>query len=269
MKLLIFWDIFWRVGRNTLISKIEELKKEHKPDFVIANVDNLSSWRWPILDHIRLLEEAGIDLMTSGDHFWDNQKKIAEYISEDTSRLIRPANYFESRYFEIPGKGYKIIEKNKFRLLVIHVLSGTFTKDDVYNPFLKIDEILEDLSKESFSWIIIDFHKETTSETYAMWNFLDWRVSLVYWTHTHVQTNDEQVLPNGTWILSDVWMTGPLNTVIGMDYESLKNRFLTWIQRWKMEQWLWPEYVLNALNVEIDEKNWKCLSLEKIRIRGK
>lgn len=270
MKVLIFWDIYWRVWRNAFKKNFLELKQKYSPDFIIVNPENISSGRWPIEKHIRELDDLWwIDVYTSWNHVFDNMEDIRNYLETPNSKMIRPANFYESKYVSFPGKWYKVLEKSWKKLLVINLMSSDFLRDNMYNPFLKVDEILSEFNLEEFSWIIIDFHRESTSEIYAMWMFLDGKISFLFWTHTHIQTNDELILPSWTWILTDVWMSWPLYSVIWADFENIKSRFLSWVLKWKIDQSLDPNYVVNSCIVEIDEKTRKCLNIEKIRIRGK
>lgn len=265
MKLLVFWDIYWRVWRKIFSEKLAGLKEKYNPDFIIANWENLTSGRWPIEKHILEIKDLWVDLLTSGNHIWDNENRLNWYLDREDSILIRPANYYESDFFKVPGKGYKIIEKNWLKLLVINLMSGVFMKDDMYNPFLKVDEILKSLAFEKFNWIIVDFHRETTAEIYAMTHFLDSRVSFVYGTHTHIQTNDEMIFPWWTAIIWDIGMTGPLYSIIWADYNLIKNRYLTWMIRWKIEQELkWPS-LLTWVYLEVDDNTGKTISIEKFR----
>ena len=149
MKVLIFGDLFWRIWRKALIQEIDSLKREYNPDFVVVNWENVSSGRGPIGEHMENLHDIWIDLFTSGDHFFDNEKKLLAYLEREDCKLIRPANYYESDFYKIPWKGYKILEKNWKRLLVINLLSETFTRDNVYNPFLKADAILKKIEKKN------------------------------------------------------------------------------------------------------------------------
>jgi calcineurin-like phosphoesterase len=204
--------------------------------------------------------------MTWWDHILDNFSKIKNYLNKEDSKLLRPANFYNDETLE--WKWYKVINKNWKKLLVIHLLSETFIHHKLFNPFLKVDEILEKFSSEKLDWIIIDFHKEVTSDWYWMAFHLDSRASFIFWTHTHVQTNDELILEWWIWILSDVWMNWALYSVIWADYSSVKNRFLTWIWKWKIEQCLDKNYVVNWVFVEIWD-DMKCQSIEKIRIRGR
>jgi calcineurin-like phosphoesterase len=111
-------------------------------------------------------------------------------------------------------------------------------------------------------------HKEASSELYWLANFLDGKISFIFWTHTHIQTNDDMILSNKTWVICDVWMSWPLYSVIWADFESVKKRFLSWINRWKIEQALWKEYVVSGVFVEIWD-DIKCEKIEKIRIINK
>lgn len=267
MKVLIFGDVYWRVWRSALKKELPKLKEVHKPDFVVVNIENATSWRWPIEKHAIELESLWIDIMTTWDHIFDNLDRIADYLNKDNSKILRCANFQEYWEYKVPWKWYKIIEKNWKRLLVIHLIWEVFMNYKVDNPFLKIEQILEETKWEKLDWIVVDFHKETTSEWYWLWFFLDWKVSFIFWTHTHIQTNDELILPKWTWILSDVWMNWPLFSVIWADYKSVEKRFLTWIGKWKITQCLDKNYVVNAVLIEIWD-NMKCENIEKIRIRG-
>ncbi len=266
MKILVFWDVFGRIWRNALKKELPGLKEKYNPDFVVVNIENATSWRGPIEKHALELEALWIDVMTTWDHIFDNMIKIKDYLDKPDSKMIRCANFIEYKDLKVAGKWYKIVEKNNKRLLVIHVMWEAFMKLKVTSPFFKIEEILEETKWEKLDWIIVDFHKEATAEWYWLWFFLDWKVSFVFWTHTHVQSNDELILPKGTGIINDVWMNWPLYSVIWAEYSSVENRFLTWIPKWKIEQCLDKNYVVNGAFIEI-WADMKCESIEKIRIR--
>jgi len=267
MKILIFGDIFWRIWRKAFKKELPALKRKYNPDFIVVNVENISSGRGPIEKLVVEMNEMWVDVMTGWDHIFDNEKNITPYLEKENSNLIRPANFYESDFHTIPWKGYHIVEREGKKLLVIHLIGEVFMRYNVYNPFLKIDEILKETSDENIDAIILDFHKEASAEIDAMWFFLDWKISFVYWTHTHIQTNDEIILPKWTWKMWDVWMTGSLYSVIWADYNSVSKRFLTWITKWKIEQNLWNDYVVNWVFIEVENK--KCVNIEKIRIRNK
>jgi len=134
----------------------------------------------------------------------------------------------------------------------------------VHNPFHFVTELIDSIPKTDYDTCIVEFHRETTAELYGMANFLDGRVALVYGTHTHVQTNDAHILPQGTGIITDVWMNGPFESVIGADFSSVEKRFLTGISRWKIMQQLKGKYIINALIVELDDSSWKCKHIKNI-----
>jgi metallophosphoesterase (TIGR00282 family) len=266
MKLLIFWDVYGRVWRAWLKKELPGLIEKYKPDFVVANVDNISSWRWAIEKHVLELASYWVDIMTSWDHIFDNYIKIKDYLAKSDSKLVRIANFYDDKSLE--WTWYKIFEKNGKKLLIIHLQWEIFMAHRVFNPFIKAKEILEIYKNENIDAIVIDFHKETTAEWYGLLNALDWEVSFIFWSHTHVQTNDDIIFPKWTWFINDAWMNWPLYSVIWADFQSVKDRFMTWIWKWKIEQCTDSNYQVCWAYVEIwDDK--KCEKIEKIRILWK
>ncbi|NCP77265.1 YmdB family metallophosphoesterase [bacterium] len=211
------------------------------------------------------MKELGFDVLTGGNHVFSNFKDSGDIFSDPLSIQIRPANYSEHQDYPIPGKGWKIIEKNGQKLLVINIMSGTFMNDSVDNPFQSIEKILSGIT-EKFDAIVVDFHRETTAELVNMAYFLDGKVSVVYGTHTHVQTNDERIFPKGTGMITDLGMTGPLWSSIGHTFESRLPKLLTGTKLFgpKAEQVV-GEGVLTGIFVEIQAG--KCVYIEKIRIQ--
>lgn len=274
MKVLIFGDLFGKIWRNALLKEISSLRNQYKPDFVVVNWENMTSWRWPIEKHMKLVHDIWVDLFTSWDHCFDNEKNLLPYLEREDCKMIRPANFYESEYYKLPGEWYRILEKEWKRLLVINLLSETFTRDHVYNPFLKADEILKKIEKEisdqniKLNGVIIDFHKEVASEWYWMQEFLNGRVSFIFGTHTHIQTNDDNITDLWTGLLSDVGMVWSERSIIGSNFGSLRKRFLTGIQKWKIEQSLDKNYIMNWVLVDINEETMKCISIEKIKKTG-
>ncbi len=266
MKILAFWDVYWRIGRKALSREIDVIKGQYTPDLCIANIDNCSSGRWAVEKHIYELESLGIDFFSGGDHFFDNITDIQEYLKKDDAKLLRPANFYEQRYYDIPWKGYSLIEKNGKNILFIHLIGEVFMNHNVYSPFLKFDEILSEVADKGLSYdvCIVDFHCEASAEFYGLAHFIDGRAGAIFGTHTHVQTNDEKILPWGTGLISDVWMNGALFGVIGAEYESVRKRFITGINKWLISQSLEKEYVISAVSFEIWDDG-KCVSVEKIR----
>lgn len=264
MKILTFWDIYWRVGRNAFLKELPSLREKYKPDFIIVNVDNISSWRGPIEKHLIELENAWVDLMTSWDHVFDNIEKVTDYLNKENSKLIRACNYFENDNYKIPWKWMKVLNKNWKKLLVIHLMATSWMKDMCYNPFLKLEQILKENEFNNIDWIIVDFHKEYTSEIYWMAFAFDGKISFCYWTHTHIQSNDEMILDKWTAVMNDLWMSGSQYSVIWADFKSVEQRFFTWINRWKITQSLDLRYVVNWAFIEITD--FKCTKIEKIKI---
>lgn len=211
------------------------------------------------------MKDLGFDVLTGGNHVFSNLKDSGNVFSDPESIQIRPANYLEIPEYPIPGKGWKVVEKNGQRLLVIDLMSSLFLYDHLDNPFQSIERILSGFT-EKFDAIIVDFHRETTAELINMAYFLDGRVSVVYGTHTHVQTNDERIFPKGTGMITDLGMTGPLWSSIGHTFESRLPQFLTGTKLFgtKAEQVI-GEGVLTGIFVEIEDG--KCIHIEKIRIQ--
>ena len=266
MKILIFCDIYGRIGRTAFLQLLPSLKQTYSPDCIIANIDNISSGRGAIEEHIRILEKSGVDVMCSGDHFFDNETDLQEYMANKDCNLIRPANFYEVSGLSVMGKGYKIIEKKWKKIAVIHLMGQIFMKYEVYNPFLKLQELLELPEIKSSDVVIVDFHKEATSEVWAMGRIFDGKVSVVYGTHTHIQTNDDEILPKGSGFISDVWMCWPKNSVIWASLDSVKWRFMTWLTKGKIVQSLEKDYVIQGLFVETHENDRTTLHIEKIKL---
>lgn len=255
------------MGRELVARHLPKLREDFSPDFVIANSENITSGKGPVPEHVAFMKDLGFDCLTGGNHVFSHVKDLAEELANPDSIQIRPANYYEVPGYPIPGKGTRVIEKNGKRVLVINLMSSTFLKDDVYNPFLKADEILASFANEKFDAVLVDFHRETTAEIYCMAEYLSGRATFVYGTHTHVQTNDEHILESGTGMIADVGMTGPLHSAIGQAFDGRLPGMVTGISMFSKK----PEPLtdgpgsLHAVLVEIE--GGKCVSVEKIRIR--
>lgn len=269
MKILIFWDIYGRLWRKAFLKEFEWLKQKYQADITIANIENITSGRWPASIHAQAIDNIGVDLMTWWDHVFDNMPDIATYFWKETCKLIRPANFIVSEKFPLPGDGYKIITSQTWKnILVIQLLWEVFMNHKVENPFHKVTEILDTIPATHYDVCIVEFHRETTAELYGMAYYLDARVSLVYGTHTHIQTNDAHILPGWTWIMTDIWMNGPFDSVIWASFDSVEKRFLSWISKWKIEQQLQGKYIINALIVDINDVSWECIEIENISFTG-
>ena len=270
MKVLIFWDIYGRLGRKAFIKELQNLQETHQTDATIVNIENITSGRWPASIHAQMIHNLWVDLMTGWDHTFDNMPDIATYFWKQDCKLIRPANFIDSDKFPLPWDGYRIITiANGKKILVIQLLGEVFMNHKVENPFHKVTEILDSVQEDQYDACIVEFHRETTAELYGMAHYLDSRVSLVYGTHTHIQTNDAHILSWGTWMITDIWMNGPFESVIGATFESVEKRFLTWISRGKIEQQLQWKYIINAIIVEINDTSGMCDSIENISFTWK
>jgi len=267
-RVLIFWDIYGRLWRKWFIQEYPKLRAKYAPDFSIVNIENITSGRGPVKEHAELIGSIdGIDLMTSGDHIYDNSPNIDEYFKKDDAILIRPANFRQSQHYNLPGQWYKIIEKNGVRILVIELLGEAFMHHKVENPYLYLEDFFENMDKDSYDICIVEFHRETTAELYGMAHMFQGKIGLVYGTHTHIQTNDAHILPEGTALISDVWMNGPSYSVIWADFNSVKKRFLTGISRGKIEQQLKWDVVVNAICIDFDAQTWYATNIENISYR--
>ena len=219
MNILVIGDIVGRPGRRAIRTLLPDIKKEYNIAFTIANGENASGGRGLSYEVMDELFSYDIDVLTMGNHVWDN-KEIFSYINEQP-RIIRPANYPDP----CPGHGYEIFESAGLKILVIN-LSGRVFLAELDCPFKKIEQILSELSDQA-DLIIIDFHAEATSEKLALAYYLDGRVNAILGTHTHVQTADERILPHGTAYITDLGMTGPVDSILGMNKEMVINKFLT------------------------------------------
>lgn len=245
---------------------IAALHAQYAPDFMFANSENITGGKGPTAQHIETMRELGFDVLTGGNHVFSNLKNCGDCFDNPASIQIRPENFFVNPFYQVPGRGWKVVEKNGFRILVVNLMSSVFMRDHLDNPFLVADRLLRELESERFDAVFVDFHRETTAETCNMAYFLDGRATVVYGTHTHVQTNDERIFPLGTGMITDVGMTGSLDGSIGHTFESRLPQFLTGTNLFgpKAEQAI-GRGVLNGLYVEIENK--RCVKIETIRIR--
>jgi len=220
MNILFIGDIVGRPGREAVRRGLRGLVQHHAVDLVVANVENAAAGFGLTKDVGDTIVEAGADVMTSGNHIWD-KKEVLEYIPLEP-RLLRPANFPAG----VPGRGTYVAQTGDGRAVgVINVMGRVFMTplDDPFTVVLREIEAIRHRTRV----IIVDFHAEATSEKIAMGWHLDGKVTAVIGTHTHVQTADERILPNGTAYLTDAGMTGPHDSIIGMEREPSLARFLT------------------------------------------
>ena len=254
LRIMFLGDVVGEPGRRAVIDLVPELKKEYELDFVIVNGENAAGGRG-ITPKITIdLLRAGIAVITTGDHIWD-QKEIFNYIDTEP-RLLRPINYPE----ETPGQGSVILETPKGKVGVINVQGRTFMLPLLENPFRALDAAVAKMREET-PVIFVDVHAETTSEKIAVGRFLDGRVSAVVGTHTHVQTGDERIFPGGTAFLCDAGMCGPTESVLGREIEPIILRFITNLPA------TFPvakgPVALNGAIIDIDEATGKALAIQR------
>ena len=213
MKILFIGDIVGRVGRRMIKEKLPYFIKKYDIDFVIANGENATHGKGLIRHHYEELIDAGVDVITLGNHF-DSKNEIIKYIDR-ADRLIRPINLIRP----FPGEGSALFDLDGITVRVTNVLGSAFLKEEVNSPYLSTLELLE--TAEPANIHIIDFHAEATGEKQSFAYALDGKVSAVIGTHTHVQTNDARILPNGTAFISDAGMTGFNDGILGFDKDTV------------------------------------------------
>ena len=220
MRILFLGDVVGEPGRKGVISRLKPLVAERAIDFVVVNGENAAGGKG-ITPKISIdLLRAGVAVITTGDHVWDQADVIPYFATEP--RLLRPLNYPPGT----PGAGSVVLEAEKGKVGVINAQGRTFIQPALENPFLAVEEEVRRMREdEGVRVILVDFHAEATSEKIAMGWHLDGTVSLVVGTHTHVQTADERLLPNGTAFISDAGMCGPIDSVLGRKWEPVVQRF--------------------------------------------
>ena len=251
MRILMIGDVIGQPGRRAVRQLVPQLREEFSIDLVIANGENTAGGFGITLDTAEELLQNGVDILTSGNHIWD-QKEIIPHMGEGLP-LIRPANYPDA-----PGRGYLIQDG----VMVLNLMGRVFMPT-LDCPFRTANQVLDEAKTEGAPpVIIVDFHAEATSEKQGLGWYLDGRVSALLGTHTHVGTVDARILPKGTAYLTDVGMTGPINSVIGSDTNAVLDRFLTGMpQRLPVAG---GPVMLNSVLMDIDPETGKALSIQRI-----
>lgn len=255
LTILFLGDIVGEPGRSAVTANLARLKETHAVDFVVVNGENAAGGRG-ITPKITIdLLRAGVSVITTGDHIWD-QKEIISFIDTEP-RLLRPINYPPGA----PGHGAIVLETAKGKVGVLNVQMRTFMQPILENPFPALDAAVTAMRKET-PIIFVDAHGETTSERIAIGRFMDGKVSAVVGTHTHVQTADEQIFPGGTAFLCDAGMCGPVNSILGRAVDPIVNRFITNLPA------LFPvakgEVRLCGAVVSIDETTGRALAITRV-----
>ena len=256
MKVLAIGDIVGTAGINELKTRLKEIKEKEKIDFTIVNAENSAEGMGITEKNFKDITSLGVDTITMGNHTW-GKKDIFKFI--DDTRIIRPANYPDG----VVGKGYNIYKCKDKTIAVINLIGRVDINILSENPFLKAKNIIEKIQNQ-VDIIIVDFHAEATAEKIALGHYLDGKATIVFGTHTHVQTADEKILSNGTGYITDIGMTGPKNSVIGMDIKASIKRFETTLpEKYKIAE---GSCIFNGVIFEIDDKTSKVTDIKRIYI---
>jgi metallophosphoesterase (TIGR00282 family) len=257
MKVIFIGDIVGKVGRTTLKALLPNLVDRYKIDLVIANGENLAGGFGITDKTANEVFNCGVHVITSGNHIWDKKESIP-YVAKE-NRILRPANYPPG----VPGYGSLIhTVSNSIKVGIVNI-SGRVFMSAIDCPFRVGEEEVKRL-REDTKMIIVDFHAEATSEKIAFGYFVDGKVSAVIGTHTHVQTADEKILPNGTAYITDVGMTGPSVSVIGIEREQIIERFLRQMPM-KFET-AKGQGILSAVVVEINEDTGRAVAIQRLQL---
>ena len=255
MKLLFIGDIVGKPGRKAVRYFLPRLRETLGLDFIVANGENSAGGSGITPATASEIFEAGVDVITCGDHLWD-QREVVSLLNNEP-RFVRPKNYPEGT----PGQGFCVQQIGGLPPIGVLNLQGQTFMKPIENPFYAADAAVDEL-REQTPIILVDMHAETTSEKIAMGRFLDGRVSAVIGTHTHVQTADEHIFPGGTAFLCDAGCTGPQESILGREIEPIIQRFLTYQpQRFAVAS---KRVTLNGAVIDIDELSGKATSIERV-----
>ncbi len=256
MKVLFVGDIVGSAGRKALKENLPQLKSKVRPDIIIVNGENAAGGKGITAAIANEFFEQGVHGITMGNHTWDN-KDIFDWIDSER-RIVRPANYPAGT----PGNGYMTVANGSKELTVVNVMGRSFLPP-LDCPFRTMDDILTKIKKKS-KCILVDVHAEATSEKLALGWYLDGKVSAVVGTHTHVQTNDAQLLPSGTAYVTDVGMTGSREGILGMEREAVIRKFITQLPvRFTADD---GKYQFHAAAIDMDEATGRASKIQLIRI---
>lgn len=259
MRVLIFGDLMGKPGIDAVRKSLPDLRAAHQPDLVIANVENISSGKGVTAKLLAEVFAAGVDVATSGDHAWDERDGIPLFDKEST-RLLRPLNFPPG----VPGKGWTTLTRGAVTIAVANIIGRVFFRSHYDDPFRVAEAWLADLPKTKPLITLVDFHAEATSEKRTLGFFLDGKVTAIWGTHTHIPTADEQLLPQGTAYISDVGMTGALQSVIGLPVAPALQGFKTQMTISTKPESARP-WEVNAIELDIDERTGKARGVERIR----
>ncbi len=254
LNLLFIGDIVGKPGLSLVQTWLPSLIQKYKADLVVANGENASDGKGCTEKEGKILFELGVHVITGGNHTWDKHQS-QDYLKKE-QRALRPLNYPKGTY----GNGYIIVETRKGKVAVINLQGRTFMAS-IDCPFRTSEWILARLKNET-NMIFMDFHAEATAEKLAMISYLDGKISALVGTHTHIQTADERIYPNGSGYITDVGMTGPYESVIGMKTQAAINRFLYQTpQKYETAE---NDVHLSGIYFKIDTESGKTIELERI-----
>lgn len=264
MKILFLGDVMGRAGRKAVVELLPKLRADWKLDFVVVNAENASAGMGLTGDHAKALLDAGADVLTLGDHAFD-QKEMLGFI-ENEPRIIRPLNYAK----DAPGKGFRLFSTQRGqKILVTQALGQVFMKRPFDDPFSALDAVLRSHPLGGLAnAILVDIHCEATSEKMGIGHFCDGRASVVVGTHTHIPTGDAQILNGGTAFQADAGMCGDYNSVIGMEKTEPLRRFITGMPKGRFTPAL-GEATLSGLYIETDDRTGKATRVEMVRQGGR
>lgn len=254
MKILALGDVTDSRAAAYVAANLPRFRREHKIDFAIVNAENAGFIIGPDPDVAKALLDGGADVLTGGNHTL--QRKSLHAALDNDKRLLRPANYPA----EVPGMGYTILDVRGYRLLVMNAI-GQVNMDPVDCPFRTLDRILA-REEGNYDLSILDFHADATSEKRAMGLYLDGRVDMVFGTHTHTPTADEQILPRGTGFISDIGMCGPKDSILGIDVQTVLSRMVHKLP----ERWIPAEGDIRAEGVifTLDDGDHRVVAVERV-----
>jgi metallophosphoesterase (TIGR00282 family) len=252
MKIIAIGDVVGKPGRQALMAVLPELIREHSPAFVVANGENAAGGLGITGRIANTFFSWGVDVITTGNHVWRHQE-IFRYLDEEP-RILRPLNYPSGA----PGTGSRLFTKGGVKLGVINVIGRVFM-DALDCPFAAASRAVQELKREGADIVIVDFHAEATSEKIALAYYLDGKASFVFGTHTHVQTSDARLLPNGTAFITDLGMTGPIDSVIGIVKDRAIKKFISGIPgKFDLAE---SDAEINYAIAEIDPATGRALSI--------
>lgn len=259
MRILFIGDVVGRPGRDAFFTALPALESGKGPfDFVIVNGENSAAGRGLSEKIMRTYFDAGVDVITSGNHIWDKREFYT--VLDEEPRVLRPLNYPAG----VPGRGWGVFTSRSGKKLAVVSLQGrVFMPAAVDCPFRAMDELLPQIGSTP---VFVDFHAEATSEKRVIASYLDGKIAALVGTHTHVQTADEEILPAGTAYITDVGMTGAFRSSIGMKVESVLPKFLTALPtRFEVAE---EDVRLNGVAVDIDDETGRACDIERIACRA-